>query len=393
MSNKNNVFSQRWRLPMTNRDPKEVHRQASFLELFFDLCFVVAIAQAASQFHHAVAEDHIIFGIIGFLTLFFAIWWAWMNFTWFASAYDNDDVPFRLAAFAQITGALILAAGVAQGFQNQNFDIIFVGYVVMRIGLVSLWIRAAVHDPPRRTTAIKYAVGITVAMIGWAVLLLYNWPLWGFWIMAAFELAVPAWAERSAQTPWHPDHIAERYGLLTIIVLGESILSATNAVQVALVEQEATGGLLFETVVGGLMIVFSFWWLYFSKPAHDFLNTYKKAFIWGYGHYFIFASIAAVGAGLAVNMEQATHHTEITEITAAASVTIPAAVYLIMLWLIHIRPHEPGVKYSSFYLIGGGFILAATYTPWPILLTGFITAFLVIIFVTIAHFNHVESSS
>lgn len=393
MSSKNKLFTQPWRFPMTNRDPNEIHRQASFLELFFDLCFVVAIAQVAVQFHHAIAEDHIVSGIIGFLTLFFAIWWAWMNFTWFASAYDNDDVPFRLAAFAQITGALILAAGVPQGFQQQDFDIIFAGYIVMRVGLVTLWLRAALNDLPRRTTAIKYAIGITVAMVGWAILLIIDWPLWGFWVMAAFELFIPVWAEKSAQTPWHPNHIAERYGLLTIIVLGESVLAATNAVQVALGEGGETSGLLLETIIGGLLILFSFWWLYFAKPAHHFLRSNKEVFVWGYGHYFIFASIAAVGAGLAVNIEQATHHTEITGITAAASVTIPAAVYLIMLWLIHIRPHEPGVKYSSFYLIGSLFILAATYSPWPILLTGLSAAILVIIFIIIAHSRHEEATA
>ena len=51
----------------------------------------------------------------------------------------------------------------------------------------------------------------------------------GFITLAALELAVPVWAERAAPTTWHPQHIAERYGLLTLIVLGESILAATVA--------------------------------------------------------------------------------------------------------------------------------------------------------------------
>jgi len=67
---------------MTPRSPHEAHRTATPLELFFDLVFVVAIAQAAAELHHAVSEAHAVQGLMGYLMVFFAIWWAWMNFTW-----------------------------------------------------------------------------------------------------------------------------------------------------------------------------------------------------------------------------------------------------------------------------------------------------------------------
>lgn len=111
-----------WRRPMTPRDSDEVHRQSTFLELFVDLCFVVAIAQVAAQLHHALIEHHFVTGILTCLTVSFAIGWAWVNFTWFASASDNDDVPYRLGSLAQIVGALILAAGVPEAFAAQDFD-------------------------------------------------------------------------------------------------------------------------------------------------------------------------------------------------------------------------------------------------------------------------------
>ena len=107
-------------LPVTARSPHGVHRVATPLELFFDLVFVVAIAQAASGLHHAIADGHALGGLIGYLIVFFAIWWAWMNFTWFASAYDSDDLPYRLAVFLQIAGALILAAGLSQSDQRRQ---------------------------------------------------------------------------------------------------------------------------------------------------------------------------------------------------------------------------------------------------------------------------------
>ncbi len=70
----------------------------------------------ADQLHHAIAEDHVADGVVGYLLVFFAIWWAWMNVTWFASAYDTDDVAYRLLTFVQIAGVLVLAAGVPRAF-------------------------------------------------------------------------------------------------------------------------------------------------------------------------------------------------------------------------------------------------------------------------------------
>ena len=91
---------------MRARSPHEPHRTATPPELLFDLVFVVAISEAAQGLHHALGSGHVTDGLLGYLTVFFAIWWAWMNFTWFASAYDCDDLPYRLATLVQIAGAL-----------------------------------------------------------------------------------------------------------------------------------------------------------------------------------------------------------------------------------------------------------------------------------------------
>ena len=129
--------------------------------------------------------------------------------------------------------------------------------------------------------------------------------LWvpGFVTFAALELVVPVWAERAGPTTWHPQHIAERYGLLTLIVLGESILAATVAIQSALASGEALSALA-PLIGGGLLIVYSLWWVYFDRPVHDLLTSLRKAIVWGYGHYVVFAAAAAVGAGLAVAVDQ-----------------------------------------------------------------------------------------
>jgi low temperature requirement protein LtrA len=102
---------------MTERDPTEAHRAATPLELLFDLCFVVAVALGAAALHHELAQGRVTHGVVSYLLVFFAIWWPWVNFTWFASAYDTDDVLYRLVTFVQIAGLLVVAAGVPQAFE------------------------------------------------------------------------------------------------------------------------------------------------------------------------------------------------------------------------------------------------------------------------------------
>ena len=149
-----------WYRRMLARATDEEHRTATVLELFFDLCFVVAVASAASALHHEVAADHVGDGVVGYVTVFFAIWWAWMNFTWFASAYDTDDVAYRLTTLVQIAGALILAAGVPEAMDDGDFAAVTVGYVVMRLAMVTQWLRAARTDPPHRASSLRFAVGL-----------------------------------------------------------------------------------------------------------------------------------------------------------------------------------------------------------------------------------------
>jgi len=321
---------------MTARDTTQAHRPSSPLELLFDLVFVVAIAQVAVQLAHAIAEGHVVESLAPYCMVFFAIWWAWMNFTWFASAYDTDDVPYRILVLVQMAGVLILAAGVPSAFSGGGFTAVTIGYLVMRVGLVSLWVRAGIQHPQGRATAFRYAAGITVVQILWVSRLAFpDSSPWWFLLIALADLSVPLWAERTGKTAWHPHHIAERYGLFTIIVLGESVLASTLGVQDSL----DGGGLSTELVVialAGLTLLFVLWWLYFSEPAGDGLERRPNlSYVWGYGHYVIFAALAAVGAGLEVAVESAGHHTEVTDQVVAFAVGVPVAIFLVMLWAVH----------------------------------------------------------
>ncbi len=362
---------------LTARGRGEAHRAATPLELFFDLCFVVAIAQAGVQLVHAVAEGHAGEGILNYAMVFFAIWWAWMNFTWFASAYDNDDILYRVVTLIQIAGVLVLAAGVSRAFEEHEYLAVLLGYVIMRLALVTQWLRVARScEGPERTMALRYAGGVLLCQIGWVglVVLPEDARPWVFLVMAILEMCVPPYAERDHPTSWHPRHIAERYGLFTIIVLGETIAAATVAVKAGIDENDALGDLL-PIAAGGLLIIFAAWWIYFVVPIHGHLRSNKQAFLWGYGHYVLFGAAAAIGAGLEVAVEQAVGKAHISTLAASAAVTLPTALYLLTVWALHSRYFKVGITQQLVLPTTALLVICCTFLgDWAVLAAGLVSA-------------------
>ncbi|MGH2380677.1 MAG: low temperature requirement protein A [Candidatus Limnocylindria bacterium] len=352
-------------VPMRGRDPKEEGRAATPLELFFDLVSVVAVAIAAERLHHAVVEGDGLTAVVSYVLVFFGIWWAWVNFTWFASAYDNDDVVFRLTMFVIMTGALVFAAGIPQFFDERDFTLSVLGYVIMRIALVTQWLRVARDDGPRRQAARRFAIGVTACQVGWLALVLVP-PIWPIvWLVfAPAELFVPVWAERAARTTYHPEHIAERYGLFMIIVLGESVLAVSLAIQSVLGGDGLTLGLV-GVIAGSLLIVYAMWWIYFDRPEEHMLDSLPTAIAWSYVHLPVFAAVAAVGAGLVVAIDEESGHAHLGWVGAGATVAIPLVVYLLSLWALY-----AGLLRDRFHLVlipatvGGS--IAAVFTPAPV---------------------------
>ena len=350
-----------FRIPMTGRSTDERHRVSSPLELLFDLTFVVAIAQVAGQLAHAGEEGHVLERLPFYFMVFFAIWWAWMNFTWFASAYDTDDVPYRVMTLIQMGGVLVLAAGVPAAFDEENFTAIIVGYLIMRLALVAQWIRAGIEYPAGRRTAFRYAAGVAAVQVLWVAwgFLPPHTAVWLFGIGVVLELSVPIWAERTGMTSWHPHHIAERYGLFTIIVLGESVSASAAGVQRALAESGFSASLVW-IASAGLVLLFALWWLYFLEPAAEGLSSKRRrSYYWGYGHYFVFASLAALGAGLEVAVQVGAAHTGASETAAEYAIAVPVAVFLLMLYVLHaplvpevvIRPLKTGIAIGLVLLL------------------------------------------
>ncbi|ODU01827.1 MAG: low temperature requirement protein A [Pseudonocardia sp. SCN 72-86] len=314
---------------MSGRDPGEDHRASTPLELLFDLCFVVGVAQAAAQLAHGIEEGHTGPAVVGFAMVFFAIWWAWMNFTWFASAYDTDDVPYRVLTLLQMAGVLILAAGVPVALNDYDFRVVTIGYAVMRIPMVLQWLRVAREHPEGRNMAHRYALGIAVVQVLWLLRLLLPHPYdyIGFAVLALAEISVPIWAERRYTTAWHAEHIVDRFGAFTIIVLGEVILASAVAFGDAITD--GLSGQQIMVAVGGLLLMFTIWWTGFLGGDEHGLVSTCVAVVWGYGHYLMFAAIAALGAGLEVAVQAAAHEADVPPLTVGWAVAIPVALVLV----------------------------------------------------------------
>jgi low temperature requirement protein LtrA len=328
------------------RDPDEEHRASTPLELLYDLTIVVAFGTAADELARYIAEGHAAVGLASFAFASFAVSWAWLNYSWFASAYDTDDWLFRLATMVQMIGVVVLSLGLPQMFASIDHGdtpdnhVVVAGYVVMRTALVFLWWQVSRHDPGRRRTARSYMTLVGVAQAGWVALAIANIPLGptfaGVAVLVAFELTVPFLAERKGRTPWHPHHIAERYGLLVIITLGEVIIGTVAALN-ALVHGEAGWSVDAALLaVAGVGLTFGCWWMYFAVPwAEPLVAHRERAFRFGYGHLVIFAALAAMGAGLHVAALSLEGEATIGETATVLSVAIPVALYVAMFYALY----------------------------------------------------------
>ncbi|CCH78170.1 Low temperature requirement A [Nostocoides japonicum T1-X7] len=339
---------------MRGRSPGEAHRVASPLELFYDLTFAIAFGVTGTQTAHLLAEGHWGPALLGFVFAMFAIVWAWIGYTWFASAFDTDDWLFRLLTMTQMLGVLVLAVGLPSVFHSIDEGgrlangVVIIGYVVMRVSQVSLWLRASRSvSLPLRAGCLTYAVGVGIVQLGWIAFYVLH-PhgpavAVGWLVLVVAEVTVPVVGERrGGGTPWHPHHIAERYGSLALIALGECLIGTIGTLS-AIIEK---GWTLDVALVGlaGTGLAFCLWWVYFSAPNGELLARRRdRSFRFGYGHAPLFAAIAGIGAGLDVCADWLDGRAEhITPAQVVLCVAVPVFVFttvVLGLYRLLLGPH------------------------------------------------------
>ncbi|KAJ3082486.1 hypothetical protein HDU99_002499, partial [Rhizoclosmatium hyalinum] len=339
----NDNNSTRFVTEMEPRDPREEGRVATPLELLFDLTLVAAISIISEEFSHMVLEGKDVnTAVFLVFATFSANWMAWMNFTWFLSAYDPDDILFRLATLGQLIGALSIATSVGPVFQLFDFRQMLYGFIFLRFFYILFYLcRAAIQDKRNRVYNTRMAFLITLLQLAWYISILYDPPTlaWNAGTFASLqfcEFFFPFLAEQRTASPGrHPHHLQERYGAFTIIVIGESFIGLSSAIL-----SSNTGPISWESIkiaTGSVLILFIMWWTYFTIPFGEMMGrSVDKMRICGYAHYFLHISIAIAASGTALMMQTGTHPDEhaLSRTTAVLIFSWGVTSYLVILSIV-----------------------------------------------------------
>jgi len=277
------------------------HRAATWIELFFDLIFVVAIAKAAHVLLHS-HDGHIESVIyIKYLLIMIPLWWAWTGCTLYSSRFDCDDVIQRLMSFAQMFCVVVLAVNI-----NLDFDSYYrgflAGYVGIRFFTVLMYLRASLNFPEKRHVsdylAYSFSMGIAISLCS---LFFEGIPRYIIlYAGIAFDIAMPLIGSKRLKTvPVNSHHLPERFGLLTIILFGEAVLSLANSF-----DKLSWSSSSVLMALCGFILACSLWWLYFDNMQRKLAGR-----IYGHGqsiiysHILIYLGLGGIAAmvGFAIN--------------------------------------------------------------------------------------------
>jgi low temperature requirement protein LtrA len=304
-------------------------RRATWLELFLDLVFVAAIAQVAAT----LSADPTAAGFGRYLALFLPIGWAWVGFTFYATRFDTDDLVYRLLTLLGMFAVAGLASTVPHALHGgQNAFVI--AYVSVRVILLALYVRVYRDVEVARPVAGWFILMFGLAVCGWLISLAvpvpWKYALWGLALALEHVAPIRAWRLLRGM-PVDPRHIPERFGLLIIIVLGESVIAVVLGT--AHVNWTVLSGAV---AFAGFLTAAAIWWLYFDflDAAAVVTRNVRSGITFVYAHYFVAAGIAALGVGakLAIfSVEPGPAYDDIGWIAAAGTALCMAGLATIQL--------------------------------------------------------------
>lgn len=276
----------------------ESARKVSWLELFFDLIFVAAVAQVAEP----LREHYTLSGVVRFATLFALIWWAWTGYTVFATRFDADDGIQRLLTLVQMFVVAAMAANAEDELHSRSSAGFMAAYAVLRLVLVAQYFRAR-HLPDARPLTTRYIVGHGGAALIWLssalVLAPARYLLWaGAFVI---DLGTPWLAlPHTVKVPPNPAHLPERFGLFTLILLGEAVIAVMQGMK----SQEEWTVVAASSAFSGMALLFLVWWWYFDIAAaasERLVRSHRDALrfhMWSYAHFPFYLGLVITGVGV-----------------------------------------------------------------------------------------------
>lgn len=285
---------------------REQTRHATWLELFFDLVFVFAIAELA----HLLHSDLSWMGMAGFVGLFVPVWWLWIDFSYYADQFDVDSGPYRLVMLGVMFGLVVLALTVHDALQGGSAEFAAV-YTALRLVIIFLYVQAWRFVPQSRELTARYAISFSGAFLLWLLSIAVPEPS-RFWLWAIALLVEisngPITYLTIRTVPTQKSHMDERFGLFVIIVLGEAIISVATGVS-----QTDWQWRSVLTGMGGFLTAISLWWMYFERADESTIDqalrggkrVLLRSYIYGYSHVLAFMGIVATGVGIQFAIEAA----------------------------------------------------------------------------------------
>ncbi|HEV2873179.1 MAG TPA: low temperature requirement protein A, partial [Actinomycetota bacterium] len=272
-------------------DADQGERHATWLELFFDLVFVISIAEVV----HTLEDYRTLGDFLGTAGLFVAVWWAWIGYTVYADRFDTDDLLHRVLVLAGMLAVIAMALSVHDALHGGSAQFA-VAFVAVRGIVLVLNARARRHAAPARPLLNLFLTAFSIGASLWLLSVFVSEParyvLWGLALL--IELSAP-WVGRRqiVKAPVHASHLIERFGLFTLIVLGESVISVAQGA--AKVEDWTAGTLA--AAVGGFLAVVCLWWLYFDRIDDGAVRSVLRGLIWNYAHLPLLAGLVSVAVG------------------------------------------------------------------------------------------------
>lgn len=315
--------------PLRIRSSEEEHRQATWVELFIDLGYVVAIASLTSIFDDGFNLQ----ALLKYSCFFFIIFWIWNRYTWYASLYDNDDVFFRFTYLFSILPVI----GLVHAFpinSKGSIDQAIISFAIANFILLLLWGRVFILNKNSKTHVNHFFYGyiISTSLI---ITSLFTPDDFKYIILISslmVEIFTPilGWRNTGEKIPIHSDHIIERHGLFSIILLGEGVVAISKNFDLINTNQ-------WYLLIAGFLIVIFNWWIYFDCGfgfKTELMHQMKRVFFFGYGHFFIFLSLALTAIGLEHGLHGILHTSHAKGFSSIAFTVISLGAFLIFLSII-----------------------------------------------------------
>jgi len=284
--------------PVRLRSTEHAHRKVTWLELFFDLMFVAAVAQVAAPLRDSYSAA----GVVRFTPLFMLIWWAWTGHSVFSTRFDTDDAVQRALTLAQMFAVAVMAANAKDALDSRSSAGFAAAYAAVRLVLVAQYLRAR-HVPGARALTRRYLAGHGVAALLWLASALAPAParFWIWGVAFAIDLGTPWTAlEHTIRTPPDAAHLPERFGLFTLILLGEAVVAVMQGME----SQEEWPPAAAVSALLGMAVVFLIWSWYFdgiAAAAEQPVRSRRDALrfhVWSYAHFPLALGIVVTGVGM-----------------------------------------------------------------------------------------------